>query len=82
MTATVTDATVSALLTSAYDVISTTVGFVVVIVLAVLLVQREVTRLLARERSIRSGWAFDIAIVPLLLAFAVVVSLRLVELVV
>ena len=82
MTSTVTDAATRVLLSASYDFLTTTVGVAVVIALVILLIGRELTRILARERANRSGWAFDIALVPLLLAFVVIISARLAELVV
>jgi hypothetical protein len=82
MTSTVTDATVNVLLRSSYDALSTTVGLAVVIALGVLLFQREVTRILGGQRPAAWEWAFDVALVPLLFVFFVIVAARLVELVV
>ena len=82
MTSTVTAATTAVLLSSTYDALSTTVGFALVIALAVLLFQREVTRILGSHRAIAWEWAFDVALVPLLFVFFVIVAARLVELIV
>ena len=81
MTSTVTEATTMVLLSSSYDFLSTSVGIASLIALGILLVARELTRVLARERSIVAGWAYEIALVPLLLAFAIIIALRLAELV-
>jgi hypothetical protein len=81
MTSTVTEATMALLSSSSYDLLSTTVGVAVVIALGILLVERELIRILARERSVVSGWAFEIALIPLLLAFFVTIATRLAELV-
>ena len=82
MTSTVTAATTSVLLSSSYDALSTTVGLAVVIALAILLFQREVTHILRGERAAAWEWAFDVALIPLLFVFFNIVSARLVELVV
>ena len=82
MTVTVSGATTALFMGSSYETISTTVGFAVVVALAILLLQREVTRILSPERDMRSGWAFDIALIPFLMTFLIVISMRLIELVV
>ena len=82
MTSTVTHAVTNVLLSSTYDSLSTTIGLAAVIALAVLLFQREATRILAGERGAGSDRAFDVVLVPLLFVFFVVVTARLVELVV
>ena len=82
MTSTVTDATIKVLLQSSYDALSTTVGIAVVIALGVLLFQREMTRILGGQRATAWESAFDIALIPLLFVFFVIVTARLVELVV
>jgi hypothetical protein len=82
MTSTVTAATTAVLSSSTYDALSTTVGIAVVIALMILLFQREVTNLLRDQRATEWEWAFDVALIPLLFVFFVIVSARLVELVV
>ena len=81
MTSTVTDAITELLLSASYDTLSTTVGVAVLTALAILLIQREVTRVLAPESAEGSGWAFDIALAPLLLAFLIIITVRFAELV-
>lgn len=80
MTSTVTAATIAALSSTTYEVLSTTVGIVVVLVLAVLLLQKELARVLVGERAREWLHAFDLALVPLLVAFFVIVTARLAEL--
>jgi hypothetical protein len=82
MTSTVTAATTAVLLSSSYDALSTTVGVALVIALSVLLFQREATRILGGHRAVAWEWAFDVALVPLLFVFFVIVAARLVELIV
>jgi hypothetical protein len=82
MTSTVNEAVTTLLLSSPYDALSTTVGIAVVIALAILLFQRDVNRILAGERQDGSDNAFDIALIPFLFVFFVIVTARLVELVV
>jgi hypothetical protein len=81
MTSIVTGATTQLLLSSTYDFLSTTVAIAALIALGMLLIERELTRILARERSAAAGWAFEIALLPLLFAFAIVIIVRLAELV-
>lgn len=69
------------LLSSSYDFLSTTVGVAALIALGILLVERELTRILARERSVAAGWAYEIALLPLLFVFAIIIAARLAELV-
>ena len=80
MTSTVTHATLSALVSSGYDTITTTVGVAVMVALLVLLFQKEVARVLLGMRAASWSRAFDVALVPLLIAFLVIVSARLWEL--
>ena len=80
MTSTVTASTISALTSDTYETLSTTVGLAVVIVLCVLLLQRELARVFGGERLITLIRAFDVALLPLLMAFLVIVTARLAEL--
>jgi hypothetical protein len=82
VTSTVTAATTGVLLSSAYDALSTTVGLAVMIALGILLFQREVAHILRGHRAEAWEWAFDVALIPLLFVFFVIVSARLAELVV
>lgn len=82
MTSTVTHVTTSILLSSSYDALSTTIGLALVVALAILLFQREVIHILGGFRANRWAWAFDIAMVPLLFVFLLIVAARLIELIV
>jgi hypothetical protein len=82
MTSTVSAATTAVLLSSTYDALSTTVGIALVIALAILLFQREVTRILGGHRAVAWEWAFDVALIPLIFVFFVIVAARLIELIV
>jgi hypothetical protein len=55
---------------------ATTSGILIVLLLIVLLVQKEFSRSLGGPRSPAWGQALNIAIVPLLLAFLVIVADR------
>ena len=82
MTSTVTHVTTSILVSSSYDALSTTIGLALVVALAILLFQREVIHILGGTRASAWAWAFDVALVPLLVVFFVIVAARLVELIV
>lgn len=78
MTSTVSPVTIAALLGNEYDAISATIGLVAILLLVFVLVGKEVLR--ARGAPARVVGAFDVAIVPLLMAAAVVLGLRLIDL--
>jgi hypothetical protein len=80
MTSTVTASTVAALTSTSYDALSTTIGLVVVIVLLVLLLQKELAHVLIGGRAQSWIHAFDLALVPLLVAFLVIITARIAEL--
>jgi hypothetical protein len=63
-----------------YDAISTTVGLAAVSALLILLIQREAVRAHGGERAGRWIRGLDIAVLPLLSAFGVIILLRLVQL--
>jgi hypothetical protein len=79
MTTTVTSLTTRTLLSNSYDGLSTTIGLAVIGVLALLLLVREFAPL-ARGRATRETRALDIAIVPLLIVFTMIVIARMAEL--
>jgi hypothetical protein len=59
-----------------FVVTSGRVGSVILALLLLLLVEKEVTRAVLRSLPPRTGRAFDVVAIPLLLAFAVVVIER------
>lgn len=77
MTATVTRATLDLLASGTLDAITGTAGLVVSLLLAALLLQQEVLRVVGGDGSARVRRALGIAIMPLLLAFVLLVALRL-----
>ncbi len=77
MTSTVTNAITSAITTLTYNTLSTTVGIIAIVLLIVLLVQRELVCAVGTARAAARVQALDIAIAPLLLAFVVIVTVRL-----
>ena len=80
MTLTVTEVTRLFILSNTYESLSTSLGAIVILLLIVLLIQKELIR--ARGGLHARKWmrALDIAIAPLLLAFLVIVILRLINL--
>lgn len=78
MSSTVSPVTIAALLGSSYDAISATVGLAAILLLVAVLVGKELLR--ARGAPASVVGAFDVAIAPLLMAAAVVMSLRLIDL--
>jgi hypothetical protein len=80
MTSTVTKATVAVLSSASYDTITQTVGLVSIVILLVLMVMKELARVHPGPRSTAWIHAFDLALVPLLITFTVIVTARLAEL--
>jgi hypothetical protein len=78
MTTTVSQLTAQALLSFPYERLTTTVGVLVFVLLAVLLLFREVLAVAGDGRSQDRARALDIAIAPLLIVFGVIVIARLV----
>jgi hypothetical protein len=68
------------LLGTGYDVVSTTVGLAALFALIVLLVEREAVRAFGGGQARRWIHGLDVAVVPLLAAFAIIILLRLFEL--
>jgi hypothetical protein len=80
MTSIVTQATRAILASTSYDDLTKSAGLAVVVVLLILLLQKEFTRVHPGPRTKAWIHAFDLALVPLLLAFAIIVTARLAEL--
>ena len=78
MTSFITQLTSTIISISTYGWISTTFGAIAVVLLVFLLIQKEVLRAVAEARAIAWMRAFNIAIVPLLIAFGLIISMRLV----
>jgi hypothetical protein len=81
LTSSINEAVVHFLRATDYDVVSTTAGLAAVGALVVLLVQREVVRAFGGERARRWIHGLDIAVLPLVLSLAIIVALRLLDLV-
>jgi hypothetical protein len=82
MTTTVTGIATRALTVGSYDHLSTSIGLAVIALLAVLLLVRELESIFRGGGSSGGTRALDMAIVPLLLVFAIIVLARLAELLV
>ena len=82
MTTTVTGIATRALTVSSYDHLSTSIGLAVIALLAVLLLVRELEPILRGGGRSGGTRALDVAIVPLLFVFAIIVLARLAELLV
>ena len=80
MTTTVTGLATRVLSSNSYDDLSTTIGLAVLGVLALLLLVRELAPMLRGGNAPQETRALDMAIAPLLIVFAIVVSARLAEL--
>ncbi len=80
MTSSVNQAVIGYLTSTNYDAVSTTVGLATVTALVLLLVEREVIRAHGGQRVIRWIHGLDIAVLPLLISFATIVLLRLLQL--
>lgn len=80
MTSSISSSLVDYILSTDYDVISTTVGLTAVVALVILLVEREMVRAYGGDRARRWIRGLDIAVLPLLVSFATIVLLRLLQL--
>lgn len=76
MTATVNATTIAVIAGRSYDALSSTIGIVGIVLLALLLVEKEVLRAAGGPRA-RFAAALDGTIVPLFLMFTVIMIVRL-----
>lgn len=81
MTATITAVTVATITAYTYDVFSTVFGAIAIGLLLILLVQKEILRAVGGTLSRDWTRTLNVAIVPLLVAFGVIIVLRLVSLI-
>lgn len=81
MTSSINQAVIDFLRATDYDAVSTTAGLVAAAALSILLVEREAVRAFGGERARRWIHGLDIAVLPLLMSLAVIVLLRLLDLV-
>jgi hypothetical protein len=81
MTSSVTDAVAAAAASFTFEFRSTTLGLAVVLALLVLMFARETLKAHGGERALERVRALDVAVWPLFITFAIVVSVRLLELI-
>ncbi len=81
MTSLVTAATKAAFASISYDDLTKTVGITVVIVIIALLLLKELARAFNERRIVDWMHVLDLALLPLLLVLAIIVTARLAELV-
>lgn len=81
MTSIVNSFTVATLSSNSYDDLSATIGLLTIFILILLLILRELMRVVGGAR--RHTWArtLDIAIAPLLITFALIIIARLLSLI-
>jgi hypothetical protein len=79
MTTTVTGLTTQALSSHTHDYLSMTIGLAAIGALAVLLLVRELVPILRGGSVSRETRALDLALIPLLIVFTIIVVARLME---
>jgi hypothetical protein len=79
MTSTVTEVTRAFITSTMYSTLSPTLGIIAIVLLVVLLIERELLRASGGPRSSLWLQTLNIAIVPLLLTFGLVVIARLID---
>lgn len=80
MSATVTAVTINTITANTYDVLSSSVGLVAIVLLLILLIQQEIGRAFGAQSGQTWVRTLRIATVPLLLAVGVVMALRFAQL--
>jgi hypothetical protein len=80
MTSLINRSVIDLLMSTDYDAISTTVGLAAVAALILLLIQRESVRASGGRQAQRWIHALDIAVLPLLASFAMIILVRLLDL--
>ena len=78
MTSFITEATRAVIATNSYRALSASVGAIAILLLLALLGQKEILRAIWPSRSRAAMRLLDVAIVPLLMAFALIFAMRLV----
>lgn len=76
MTSTLTETVIAIITANTYQALSNTFGVMAILLLIVLLVIKELFRVSERHRLGTRLQAFDVALVPLLLAFGLVMLMR------
>jgi hypothetical protein len=79
MTSTVTEITLTTILFGTHESRATSLGLILVLLLVALVVERELMRARGGPQSERWTRTLNVAIVPLLMAFAVIVVIRLLD---
>lgn len=80
MTSTVTEVTLTTIMSDSFAARSTTVGIIVILLLLILLTQKELMRAFDKPQPTIWTKAWNIAIVPLLLMFSLIIVMRIVAL--
>jgi hypothetical protein len=80
MTSFITQVTSEIITASTYGWVSATFGAIAVLLLVLLLIQKELLRTIGEVRATAWMRAFNIAIAPLLIGFGLIVAMRLVVL--
>jgi hypothetical protein len=80
MTSLITQVTGEVVTASTYGWLSASFGAIAVLLLVLLLIQKEVLRAIAETRMTAWMRAFNLAIAPLLIGFGLIVAMRLVVL--
>ncbi len=80
MSATVTAVTINTITANTYDVLSSSVGLVAIVLLLILLTQQEIGRTFGGQSGRTWVRTLRIATVPLLLAVSLVMALRFAQL--
>ena len=78
MTSFITQVTSEIITASTYGWLSATFGAIAILLLVFLLIQKEALRAIAESRATAWMRAFNIAIAPLLIAFGLIIAMRLV----
>jgi hypothetical protein len=80
MTATVNQVTITMITSNTYDALSTSIGVMAILFLVILLIHKELIRTIDSPQSGSWMQVFNIAIVPLFLAFGLIIISRLISL--
>jgi hypothetical protein len=80
MTSTVTEVTTATIMLDPFDSLSATVGIIIILLLLLLMFQKELIRVSGGRRARLWMRALDLAIVPLLLTFGLIIVRRFLDL--
>ena len=79
MTSIVSPVIINTIASNTYDVLSATLGIVVMMLALALLFEKELWRVYSKVPAKEDLWTFDALIVPLLIPFAIIIGMRFVE---